>query len=58
MRILVDWSAVEVFGGNGEPVITDQVFPAPSSTGAEVFAEGGTATLDHMRTWQLGSIWR
>ncbi|MDX3747912.1 GH32 C-terminal domain-containing protein [Streptomyces sp. AK08-02] len=58
LRILVDWSSVEVFGGNGEAVITDQIFPDPSSTGVEVFAEGGTATLDQMRTWQLRSIWR
>ncbi|KJK39436.1 glycosyl hydrolase family 32 [Streptomyces variegatus] len=58
LRILVDWSSVEVFGGNGEAVITDQIFPDPSSTGVEVFAEGGTATLDHMLAWQLGSIRR
>ncbi|GGY22377.1 glycoside hydrolase family 32 protein [Streptomyces djakartensis] len=56
LRILVDWSSVEVFGGNGEAVITDQVFPDPSSTGVEVFAEGGTAGLDQLRAWQLKSI--
>ncbi|MEU1799476.1 glycoside hydrolase family 32 protein [Streptomyces sp. NPDC019937] len=58
LRILVDWSSVEVFGGSGEAVITDQIFPDPASTGVEVFAEGGTATLDHLRAWQLKSIWR
>ncbi|MER5214611.1 GH32 C-terminal domain-containing protein [Streptomyces sp. NPDC002838] len=58
LRILVDWSSVEVFGGNGEAVITDQIFPDPSSTGVEVFAEGGTATLNHLQAWQLKSIWR
>jgi levanase len=58
LRILVDWSSVEVFGGNGEAVITDQIFPDPSSTGVEVFAQGGTATLNHMRAWQLKSVWR
>ncbi|KOU77395.1 glycosyl hydrolase family 32, partial [Streptomyces sp. MMG1533] len=58
LRILVDWSSVEVFGGSGEAVITDQIFPDPSSTGVGVFAEGGTATLDHMQAWQLRSIWR
>ncbi|WRZ54954.1 GH32 C-terminal domain-containing protein [Streptomyces sp. NBC_01314] len=58
LRILVDWSSVEVFGGNGEAVITDQIFPDPSSTGVEVFADGGTATLDHLQAWQLKSIWR
>jgi fructan beta-fructosidase len=58
LRILVDWSSVEVFGGDGEAVITDQIFPDPSSTGVKVFAEGGTATLDHLQAWQLRSIWR
>lgn len=58
LRILVDWSSVEVFGGNGEAVITDQIFPDPSSTGVSVFAEDGAATLDHMQAWQLKSIWR
>ncbi|MFB6846049.1 GH32 C-terminal domain-containing protein [Streptomyces sp. NPDC056373] len=57
LRILVDWSSVEVFGGNGEAVITDQIFPDPSSTGVEVFAEGGAATLDDLRAWRLKSIW-
>uniref|UniRef100_UPI0004C21C3F GH32 C-terminal domain-containing protein n=1 Tax=Streptomyces sp. NRRL S-455 TaxID=1463908 RepID=UPI0004C21C3F len=58
LRVLVDWSSVEVFGGNGEAVITDQIFPDPSSTGVQVFAEDGTATLDRVQTWQLRSIWR
>ncbi|MEU6912351.1 GH32 C-terminal domain-containing protein [Streptomyces olindensis] len=58
LRVLVDWSSVEVFGGDGEAVITDQIFPDPSSTGVEVFAEGGTTTLDHLQAWQLKSIWR
>ncbi|MDQ0958484.1 sucrose-6-phosphate hydrolase SacC (GH32 family) [Streptomyces sp. B4I13] len=58
LRILVDRSSVEVFGCNGEAVITDQIFPAPSSTGVEVFAEGGTTALNHLQAWQLKSIWR
>ncbi|WP_055713904.1 GH32 C-terminal domain-containing protein [Streptomyces torulosus] len=58
LRVLVDSSSIEVFGGNGETVITDQVFPDLSGTGVEVFAEGGTATLNHLEAWQLSSIWR
>ena len=58
LRILVDWSSVEVFGGSGEAVITDQIFPDPSSTGVDVFAEGGAATLDRVQAWQLRSVWR
>ncbi|MFF6950278.1 GH32 C-terminal domain-containing protein [Streptomyces iakyrus] len=58
LRVLVDWSSVEVFGGRGESVITEQIFPDPSSTGVQVFAEGGSATLDGLRAWRLKSIWR
>lgn len=28
LRVLLDWSSVEVFGGRGESVITAQIFPA------------------------------
>ncbi|MGW5660678.1 GH32 C-terminal domain-containing protein [Streptomyces sp. NPDC003758] len=60
LHVLVDASSVEVYAQNtrGEQVVlTDQVFPDPSSTGIYVFAEGGTTTLDHMQAWQLKSIW-
>ena len=54
LRALVDWSSVEVFGGDGEAVITDQVFPDPSSEGVQLFAEGGSARLDVAKLWRLG----
>jgi fructan beta-fructosidase len=60
LHVLVDAASVEVYAQNtrGEQVVlTDQVFPDPSSTGVDVFAEGGTATLDHMQAWQLKSVW-
>ncbi|MEU1365134.1 GH32 C-terminal domain-containing protein [Streptomyces sp. NPDC005803] len=55
LRILVDRSSVEVFGGSGEAVITDQIFPDPSSQGVQVFAENGSVRLDHALVRQLGS---
>jgi fructan beta-fructosidase len=57
LHIFVDWSSVEVFGGDGQTVITDQIFPMPSSDGLALFANGGTAKLVSLRTWQLRSIW-
>ncbi|MGW1030092.1 GH32 C-terminal domain-containing protein [Streptomyces sp. NPDC002577] len=60
LHVLVDASSVEVYAQNtrGEQVVlTDQVFPDPSSTRIDAFAEGGTATLNHMQAWQLKSIW-
>lgn len=55
LRILVDWSSVEVFGGSGEAVITDQIFPDPASQGVEVFAENGSVKLDRAGVWHLDS---
>ena len=45
LEVVVDVASLEVFVGDGELVLTDQVFPDPASTGLEVFAEGGTAHL-------------
>jgi levanase len=55
LRILVDWSSVEIFGGRGQVVITDQVFPGPSNDGVQVFAEQGAVQLDKFQLWQLRS---
>lgn len=55
MRILVDWSSVEVFGGDGEAVITDQIFPDPASQGVQVFAENGSVQLNKATVWHLDS---
>ncbi|MDX2550483.1 GH32 C-terminal domain-containing protein [Streptomyces stelliscabiei] len=55
LRILVDWSSVEVFGGDGEAVITDQIFPDPASQGVQVFAENGSVKLDKATVWHLTS---
>jgi levanase len=55
LRILVDWSSVEVFGGDGQAVITDQIFPDPSSEGIQIFAEGGSVDVDKIKVWQLRS---
>ncbi|MET7700351.1 GH32 C-terminal domain-containing protein [Streptomyces sp. NPDC005485] len=55
LRILVDWSSVEVFGGSGEAVITDQIFPDPADQGVRLFAENGSARLDKAVVHHLDS---
>ena len=57
LRIFVDWSSVEVFGGDGRVVITDQIFPAPESEGVQLYAIGGTARLVSLEAWPLASAW-
>jgi fructan beta-fructosidase len=57
LHIFVDWSSVEVFGDDGQTVITDQIFPMPSSDGLALFANDGTAKLVSLQIWPLRSIW-
>jgi fructan beta-fructosidase len=57
LRILVDWSSVEVFADRGRRVITDQIFPSANSDGVEAFADGGSATLESLKVRRLRSSW-
>jgi fructan beta-fructosidase len=51
--IFVDRSSVEVFGNDGEAVVTDLIFPKPESRGVRVYAKEGSARLVSMRVWKL-----
>lgn len=53
IEVYVDAASVEVFAGDGEVVITDQIFPAEDSLGTGVFAEGGTA---HLRRLTVSAV--
>ncbi|TWU40564.1 glycoside hydrolase family 32 protein [Novipirellula artificiosorum] len=53
LRLLVDRCSVEVFGGEGETVLTDLIFPSASSDRIELFAEGGRATVVDGQVFQL-----
>jgi len=57
MHLFVDWSSVEVFGGGGERVITDLIFPKSEIGDLELFSGNGTAELVSMDVWALDSIW-
>ncbi|CAG8999625.1 MAG: hypothetical protein CENE_01604 [Candidatus Celerinatantimonas neptuna] len=57
LRIIVDTSSVSVFADKGEVVLTDQIFPDPSSTGMDMFSEGGSASIEGLTIWKLNSIW-
>ncbi len=58
LRILVDASSVEVFGGDGTAAITSLIFPDPSSTGLSFTASGGNARLVSVKVHQLGDTAR
>ena len=57
LRILVDRSLVEVFAQGGERTIADQVYPTPGSDGLQVFATGGSATLETLDIRDLRTTW-
>lgn len=57
LHILVDWSSVEVFADDGRTLLTDQIFPSPSSVGLATFATGGTAAIHGLKVTPLRSAW-
>ncbi|KAK9360608.1 glycosyl hydrolase [Lipomyces starkeyi] len=42
LNIFLDWSSVEVFDGQGQAVITSQIFPLDDSAQVKLFSVGGT----------------
>ena len=55
LRIIVDAHSVEVFAADGSPVITETVYPKENATNVSLHAEGGTAHLNSLSLWHLGS---
>ena len=57
LRVFVDRSIVEVFA-NGRRTLTTRVYPArDDSVGLSLSARRGTAHLDSLDAWDMGSIW-
>lgn len=58
LRVLVDSSSIEVFGGDGTAAITSLVFPEPTSTGLSFSTSGGNARLVSAKVHQLADTAR
>ncbi|MFN9721551.1 MAG: glycoside hydrolase family 32 protein, partial [Planctomycetota bacterium] len=58
LHLFVDASSVEVFGNDGETVVTDLVFPDVGSAGAEVYSFDGTCNLVECEVYRLKSAVR
>lgn len=58
MHVFVDRSSVEVFGNDGEMVLTELIFPDPDSTGVALFAKGGECRVSKLEAWTLKSAWK
>ncbi|KAL4932599.1 glycoside hydrolase family 32 protein [Aspergillus undulatus] len=58
LRVLVDWSSVEVLGGRGQATITSQIFPATDAVYGRLFSTGGETSEVKLRVRQVRSTWR
>jgi levanase/fructan beta-fructosidase len=57
MRVLVDWSSVEVFGGAGEVTLTAQIFPSNDAVDAFLFSTGDSTSNVRLEARQVPSAW-
>ena len=55
LRIFVDRSILEVYCGDA--ALTDRLYPDPSATGVDLFAEGGVAHVSTVSVWPLRGTW-
>ncbi|MEZ4702729.1 MAG: glycoside hydrolase family 32 protein [Rhodothermales bacterium] len=57
LRLLVDWSSVELFAGDGLVALSDRVFPDPESQSIRFSHAGGSPVLTSLAIWPLKSTW-
>ncbi len=58
LQVIVDRSAVEVFGNDGKTVITDQIFADSASKGLKIYSKGGNVKLKSLDLYPLKSVWK
>ncbi|CAI7650348.1 unnamed protein product [Penicillium viridicatum] len=58
LRVYVDWSSVEVFGGQGEATITSQIFPSTEAVYGRLFSTGGATSNVTLRVKEVRSTWQ
>jgi fructan beta-fructosidase len=56
LHIFLDRSSVEVFGNDGQVVLTERIFPDAESLGLEIFADGGSVVLNGLDIYQLDAV--
>ncbi|TYL38762.1 sucrose-6-phosphate hydrolase [Natronococcus pandeyae] len=57
LRVFVDGSVVELFA-NERHCLTTRIFPTrEDSDGISIYAADGTAVVDELDVWQMGSAW-
>jgi fructan beta-fructosidase len=56
LRLLLDWSSAEVFGGQGESTITAQIFPLDPDVEVVLFSEGDVNNVK-LNARSVESVW-
>jgi len=57
LHLFVDRTSVELFGNDGQEVITDIMFPPPAAKGMALYAEGGRVRLTSLSVYQLNGLY-
>lgn len=57
IRIILDWSSVEVFGNDGKVAITGLIFPDNTKDGLELYSKEGNVILSSLKIYYIKSIW-
>jgi fructan beta-fructosidase len=57
LHIFIDRSILEVYGGQGEAVISAWLADEDCCAGVTPYARGNDTELDHISAWPLDSIW-
>ena len=55
LHIFVDNSSIEVFGNDGETVLSSKIYPDPSSVGVEFFSKG-KVKLKSFKIWDMAPL--
>ncbi|KFA77535.1 hypothetical protein S40288_08683 [Stachybotrys chartarum IBT 40288] len=53
LRVLVDVCSLEVFGGQGEAVLSNLIFPDVSADGVSLEVSGGSVALGSVEVWEI-----
>lgn len=58
IRVLLDWSSVEVFGGQGESTITAQIFPSEGNQAMSLQADVNAFKAVSVAIKTVASSWK
>ncbi|AJY77350.1 glycoside hydrolase family 32 protein [Paenibacillus beijingensis] len=57
LHIFVDTSVIEVYADDYRTVMTNNIYPDPANVDLDIFAAGGSVTVNAVDIWKLLSAW-